>query len=328
MASQGAPINPEDRLFHLILALMSTSYGLTKEQILTTVRGYREDTEAGMARESIERRFERDKDALRDLGIPLEATIPPEDEGNNKNTLYRIPKGDYDLPEDIVFSGRDVALLNVAAAIWREGSLSREARVAALKIASFGIAIDENLLGFAPVISTRDPALTDLREAIDAGRMVEFDYLKPGEAAASTRHVSPWALVNHEGRWHLYAKEDSSDQAKTFLLRRIVSRIRTLPGQAEQSPAGVAAVALGELEDEFQRNVAALRVLEGSDAQAVLQARRGCTRAGDGLRVHYTDPAIFADELAALGSGVVVIEPETLRALVLERLETLVDAHG
>lgn len=328
MASQGAPINPEDRLFHLILALMSTSDGLTKEQILTTVRGYREDTEAGMARESIERRFERDKDALRDLGIPLEASIPPEDDGNNKNTLYRIRKGDYDLPDDIVFSGRDVALLNLAAAIWREGSLSREAHVAALKIASFGITVDENLLGFAPVISTRDPALTDLREAIDASRTVEFDYLKPGETAASTRRVSPWALVNHEGRWHLYAKEASSDQAKTFLLRRIVSRIRHRPDLAELSPQGAAAVALGELEDEFQRNVAALRVLDGSDAQAVLQARRGCTRSGDVLSVHYTDPAIFADELAALGPGVVVLEPEPLRDMVIERLQLLVNAHG
>lgn len=328
MASQGAPINPEDRLFHLILALMSTSQGLTKDHILTTVRGYREDTESGMARESIERRFERDKDALRELGIPLEAVIPPEDDGNNKNTLYRIPKGDYDLPADITFSGRDIALLNVAAAIWKEGSLSREAHVATMKLASFGILVDETLVGFAPVISTRDPALSDLREAIDAGYPVSFDYLKPGEAAPSTRVVSPWALVNHEGRWHLYGLEDASPHAKTFLLRRIVSRVRRHQAPLQPSPDGVAALALAELEEEFQRNEALLEVTEGSDAAAALLARRGAAREGAHLRVHYTDPAIFADELCAYGSEVVVIEPEGLRRRVIENLRVLAAHHA
>lgn len=328
MASSGAPINPEDRLFHLILALMSTGHGLTKDHILTTVRGYREDTEAGMARESIERRFERDKDALRELGIPLEATIPPEDDGNNKNTLYRIPKGDYDLPSDISFTGRDIALLNVAAAIWREGSLSKEAHVATMKLASFGIQVDETLVGFAPVISTRDPALTDLREAIDRGQVVSFDYLKPGQATPSTRVVSPWALVNHEGRWHLYAQEESGTRAKTFLLRRIVSRIRPQQAAALQGPDGVAALALAELEVEFQRNEALLEVAQGSDAAAALQARRGTTRQGGALIVHYTDPAIFADELCAWGADVTVIEPQSLRELVIKNLRNLAASHA
>jgi len=88
----GGGKTPEDRLFHLILALMSTTYGLTKEQILQSVRGYREDTERGLSRESLERRFERDKDALRELGIPLEVTIPLHDDGNTKTVCIGFPK--------------------------------------------------------------------------------------------------------------------------------------------------------------------------------------------------------------------------------------------
>jgi proteasome accessory factor B len=327
MSSPAATINPEDRLFHLILALMSTTHGLNKDHILNTVRGYREDSEAGMARESIERRFERDKDALRELGIPLEAIIPPEDDGNNKNTLYRIPKGDYELPPDIRFSSPEIALLNVAAAIWREGSLSKEARIAQVKLASYGLVVDEAMVGFAPIISTRDPALSALREAIDQGRVVEFDHLKPGDTAPTARKVSPFALVNHEGRWHLYGLEHTSMKEKTFLLRRIVSGITTLAEPAEPSPEDVARTALADLEAVWRRNVARIKTTPGSDAHAVLSKKPEAVVDASTITVHYTDLAIFAGELTAFGMDIVVLDPPELKELMRQHLELLVADH-
>lgn len=328
MATTSVNVNPEDRLFHLILALMATHNGLNKEQILTTVRGYREDTEAGMSRESIERRFERDKDALRDLGIPLEAVIPPEDDGNNKNTLYRIPKGEYDIPADIEFGPKDIALLNMAAAVWREGSLSHDAHNARLKIASYGVVVNEPLLGFAPIVSTREPALAPLRDAIERGVTVTFDYLKPGETKATTRVVSPWALVNHEGRWHLYAKEATSSRAKTFLLRRIVSSAVSSTAVAEPSPQNAGSVALNELQSLAAQQVATLAVTPGSDAYTALLARHASHGADDTLLVHYTDSDIFAEEIAAFGKDVRVLEPSELVTRVVAHLKALVKTHG
>jgi proteasome accessory factor B len=329
VASSLSTVNPEDRLFHLILALMATSQGLTKEQILTTVRGYREDTDAGMARESIERRFERDKDSLRELGIPLEALIPPEEDGNNKSTLYRIPKGDYDLPEDVVFSSRDVALLNLAAAVWREGSLSRDAKTAQIKLASLGALVDETLLGFAPILSTREPALATLREAIDKSVQVSFSYLKPGETTAITRTISPWALVNHEGRWHVMGHDSQSNQERTFLLRRIVSTVSPLGSTpAIPGPAGIADRALRELHDLYEKNTATLQVTPGTDAASSLRARAGTTSVEGSLVVHFTDADVFANELTSWGSDVVVLDPPELRHQVIANLEALVRAHG
>lgn len=328
MSTAPVSVNPEDRLFHLILALMATRSGLTKEHILSTVRGYREDTESGMARESLERRFERDKDALRELGIPLEATIPPEDDGNNKNTLYRIPKGAYDLPDGVEFTGRDIALLNLAATLWREGTLSKEAHIATRKLQSFGVSIEEPLLGFAPLISTRDPALTSLRDALEQAVQVEFHYLKPGEAAATRRQVSPLALVNHEGRWHLYSHETSSDQIKTFLLRRIVSSVTALPDAAIASSETVSSDALRDLEALYQEQVATLRVATDSDAWSALSQRPGTLSTGDTLQVHYTDAEIFAGELSSYGSDVTVVEPAGLRERVIGHLRTLVSDHA
>jgi proteasome accessory factor B len=329
VASSLSTVNPEDRLFHLILALMATSQGLTKDQILTTVRGYREDTEAGMARESIERRFERDKDSLRELGIPLEALIPPEEDGNNKSTLYRIPKGDYDLPEDVVFSSRDIALLNLAAAVWREGSLSRDAKMAQIKLASLGALVDETLLGFAPILSTREPALATLREAIDKSIQVSFSYLKPGDTTAAIRTISPWALVNHEGRWHVMGHDSLSNQERTFLLRRIVSTVSTLAATpAIQGPDGIADRALAELQEVYDKNTATLQVKAGTDAASALRARAGTESREGALIVHFTDAAVFANELTSWGSDVVVLNPPGLRNQVIANLEALVRAHG
>lgn len=328
MASALSSVNPEDRLFHLILALMATSQGLSKDQILSTVRGYREDTDAGMARESIERRFERDKDSLRDLGIPLEAIIPPEEDGNNKSTLYRIPKGDYDLPADVTFSSVDITLLNIAAAVWREGSLSRDAHIAQIKLASLGVVVDEPLIGFAPIVSTHEPALAVMREAIDKARQVSFDYLKPGQSVSSTRVISPWALVNHEGRWHVIGHEGATGKERTFLMRRIVSSARLLTGvEGIAGPEDIAQTALDELATLYSLQTARVRVAPGTDAYSTLLARSDDP--GDGfLQVHYTDIDILAEELTAWGSDITVLDPPELRTAVLANLAALVARHG
>lgn len=328
MASALSSVNPEDRLFHLILALMATSQGLTKDQILTTVRGYREDTDAGMARESIERRFERDKDSLRELGIPLEAIIPPEEDGNNKSTLYRIPKGDYDLPDDVSFTAIDITLLNISAAVWREGSLSHDARSAQMKLASLGAVVDEPLIGFAPIVSTREPALAVMREAVDKAVQVSFDYLKPGESSATTRTISPWALVSHEGRWHVVGHDSSADHERTFLLSRIVSSAKIVRGShAEPAPGDIAERALSELASLYDHNTAEVVVAPGTDASASLHARTGTVGEGT-LRVHYTDLTIFAEELTVWGSDVTVMGPPELRAAVIANLHSVVGNHG
>ena len=63
---------PEERLVNLVVALMATEQGLTKDTILTSVAGYREQTEARASKDALEKMFERDKESLRGLGIPIE----------------------------------------------------------------------------------------------------------------------------------------------------------------------------------------------------------------------------------------------------------------
>ncbi len=323
----GQAIRPEDRLFHLILALMATTQGLSKDSILATVRGYREDIESGASRGTIERRFERDKDLIRDLGIPIDTLTPPDGDSDNKLTLYRIPKTDYDLPDEWELTSQDVRLLNIAAAVWREGSLSSEARVTHLKLASLGIQMDEPLIGFLPVITARDPALDTLRRAIDEGVQVRFDYLTPGDTTPRTRTVSPWGIVLHEGRWHLLSLE-STGQQKTFLLRRIVSTVETLDHPSDPAPDGAVEAMTAELDDLYWSQEATVWVEPGSQAELELVHRAGSTRTATGVRVHYTDAKALASELAGFGPEVRVEAPAEVRDFHREVLDQVAGAHG
>jgi proteasome accessory factor B len=316
----------EERLFSLVLALLATETGLTKNEILSTVQGYRQRYKSGGDNANLERQFERDKDDIRDLGVPLETIDSPGDAGNNQTLRYRIPKGAYELPADVAFSPEETALLNLAAMVWREGSLSGESRRAVLKLRSLGVTADEPLLGYAPRIRLRDAAFEPLDAAIRKSQRVRFQYLKPGEERATDRDVIPLALVQYQGRWHLSAEELDGDR-KVFLLRRIIGGITT--GKTVTMPPGDhAADALAGLEEVWQRNVAELEVVPGSDAATRLANRDGAEVTGDRAVLHFVDVNILADELSGFGPEVLVLSPPALRDAVLERLRGVVAAHG
>jgi proteasome accessory factor B len=320
-----AAVPVEERLFSLVLALLATETGLTKNEILSTVQGYHQRYKSGGDNSNLERQFERDKDDIRDLGVPLETIDTPGDAGNNQTLRYRIPKGAYELPADVTFTPEETALLNLAATVWREGSLSGESRRALLKLRSLGVTADEPLIGYAPRIRLRDAAFDPLDAAIRRGVRVRFPYLKPGEERATERDVIPLALVQYQGRWHLSAERDG--ERRVYLLRRIVGPV--VAGRPTAVPPGDhAAEALAGLEAVWEANVAELRVEPGSDASTRLANRDGAEVAGDRAVVHFVDLNILADELSGFGPEVLVLSPPALRDAVIERLRGVVTAHG
>lgn len=311
-----------------MLALVATESGLTKTEILSSVRGYAQRYVAGGDNANLERQFERDKDDIRELGVPLETIEPLGEPGDNHNLRYRIPKGAYDLPEDVRFDSDELALLGLAAMAWREGSLSAESRRALVKLRALGIAADEPILGYAPRLRLRDAAFEPLQQAIDRRQLVRFDYLKPGEDRARAREVIPLALVQYEGRWHLTAEDLSTGASRTFLLRRIVGKV-SAGRAAPERPGDHVSRSLAELDEVWARGVADIEVRAGSDAAVRLAHRRGTAEIAPGiLRVHYVDLAILADELASFGPEVLVVEPAELRSAVIERLQRTVSDHG
>lgn len=319
----------EERLFSLVLALIATENGLTKSEILSTVQGYRQDFDRSGDNANLERKFERDKDDIRELGVPLETIAAPGDPGNNQTLRYRIPRGAYELPGDISFTPEETTLLDLAARVWREGSLSSESRRALLKLRSLGVTPDEPVIGYAPRVRVRDAAFEPLGAALERRQWVRFDYLKPGETSARARHVAPLALVQWQGRWHLSAREADTGAEKTFLLRRIVSRV-SITGKTYDFPlAGQKERAIAALEEIWRARTARVRVEPGTDAATRLLKRRDTVQLADGtLELHFADANVLADELAGFGPEVVALAPESLVDAVRSRLERTVADHA
>ncbi|WP_440711317.1 helix-turn-helix transcriptional regulator [Herbiconiux sp. YIM B11900] len=324
-----APVPVEERLFSLVLALLATEAGLTKAEILSTVQGYRQRYDPSGENTTLERQFERDKDDIRELGVPLETIDTPGEPGNNQSSRYRIPRTAYELPADIAFSPAETALLNLAAMAWQEGSLSRESRRALLKLRSIGVETSDPVLGYAPRIRTRDAAFGPLSDALSKRVTASFSYLKPGDPAARYRTVEPLALVQHQGRWHLKAVDQAVKEQRTFLLSRITGPVKLGRQPLPTDTGSYAASALEELDRIWEGNVAEIRVRPGTDAAVRLSRRRGASvEPGDRIRLHFTDANLLADELAGFGPEVRVIGPDTLVDAVVERLQAAIGRHA
>ncbi len=118
-----------ERLLGLVVCLLSTRRYLTAEQIRDAVPGYPEQDDL------FKRMFERDKEDLRELGVPLETGVNhPFDEDPG----YRIRQQAYELPE-LRLEADEAAVLGLAARVWRRAELAGAAAGALLKLRAAGI---------------------------------------------------------------------------------------------------------------------------------------------------------------------------------------------
>lgn len=318
---------PEQRLVNLVVALMATQHGLTKETILQSVAGYRQRSAAGVSKDALEKMFERDKESLRSLGVPVETIGDRLDPADLRNARYRIPSAEYAVPSDIEFTAQEVAVLAVAGAVWSRSSLSDDARAGLRKIRASGADVDEPVIGISPRLTVRTTAFSALQQALDDGRVVDFDYVKPGDAHARTRRVWPLALVEYEARWHLFGFDEQAEADRTFLLSRIAGSVRQTGGGFDPAlRVGAGARALAGLQRLAARQRAVVQVEPGSEA--ALRLRRRAETVGTAVGVHYVDVSVLADELASYGPEVRVLEPPRLREAVIDRLRGARDRHA
>lgn len=305
---------------------MATDQGLTKDTILSSVAGYREQAEAGASKDALEKMFERDKDSLRGLGVPIETIGDRADPEDLREARYRVPTAEYALPEDITFTPAEIALLNLAGSVWGAESLSADARSGLRKIRALGIPVDEPIIGYSPRIRLRDPAFPALQSAIEQARVVAFPYLRPGDDRPRRRRLRPLALVEYEARWHVFGDDVDLGAERTFLLSRIVGDVeitRERFDPARRENAGERA--LSGLEEVAATHTALLEVHPGTEAALRLQRR--AVPAEQGIRVPFVDVHVFADELASYGPEVRVVSPDVLRDEVVRRLEATLALH-
>jgi proteasome accessory factor B len=308
-----------ERLLSLVVCLLSARRYLTASQIRDAVPGYPESFDA------FKRMFERDKDELRELGIPLETgSNSPLDEEPG----YRIPRQAYGLPE-IRLEPDEAAILGLAARVWRRAELAGAAAGALLKLRAAGIDAEETTQpGIEPRLQTGEPAFGPLWQAVRDGRPVSFGYRAAGRSAAQQRHLEPWGVVNRHGRWYVAGHDTDRGEVRVFRLSRIDGPV------SFSGPAGAVTVPAGT---DVRETVRAWDTQPETRRTAVLRLRSG---AGFGLRqqatgqrpdpehpgwdlaeMPFSDVGWFGDHIASFGADVVAIEPADLREAVIGRLK-------
>lgn len=327
-------VRVDERLFSLILALIASRHGLTKDQILSTVYGYAPGYASGsspaaiQANASLDRMFERDKETIRDMGVVIETLTQLDDIDDNKIQRYRIAEDAYELPADVHFSPQEMALLELASSAWREGSLSAKSRHALTKLMSMGVTADSQLIGVAPRIRVNDRAFDALQAIQDAHGIAIFSYIKPGDTQARERTAAPLGLAQWRGNWFVLAFDTQANAERTFLLSRIVSDVRKLPNKTHEHDAEPFAARLTEeLEDRARGSEAVVEVASQTDAALRLGALYGHPIDGRVL-IPYADQDLLTDELVSFGNDVHVVEPPELVASVIAKLTLVLHTHG
>jgi proteasome accessory factor B len=207
-----------ERLLNLTAALLNAERLLSAEQLRERVPGYPND------KASFRRQFERDKDALRELGLPLTMEPLSHDSGGSQFG-YRIIPDDYYL-RDPGLAPDELSALHLAARVVRVEGLSGDDAQWKLGVPSkAGIPsqLPDDLDGTEAFVPANE-ALATIFSAIASGRTVIFGY------RGESRTVEPGQLSFRSGHWYLAGFDTVRNDDRSFRVDRMDTDVH--PGEA------------------------------------------------------------------------------------------------
>ncbi len=303
-----------ERLVNLTIALLEARRPMSFAEIRRRTTFYRQDDA-----ESARRMFERDKDDLRRMGVPVEVReIPFEDDVG-----YIVDRSTYEMP-DVALTPEEVAAL--ALALQASGGVPE--RLALAKLAARAPDPADLEAPADTRVSLDTDAVDELAEAVVRRMPLQFTY-RTANGQTGTRHVDPYAVVQRRSAWYLVAHDHDRAAQRAFRLDRIVGRPR---------PAGQE----GSFEPPTELDVAS--AVAGPDAEGVTvelavdpAARwavelRGAADTGRThgqrpvLRLEALDPVRDRSWLLGFGPDVEVLAPRDLREEVAASLDRVLRA--
>jgi proteasome accessory factor B len=312
-----------ERLMNLTICLLVTRHFISKDRIRSAVEGYRD-----LGDDAFDRMFDRDKEELRILGIPIE--VGAIEKGFEDEVGYRIRRDRFELPE-ISLEADEAAVVGLAARVWQHASLATATTQGLRKLRAGGVDVDESALSIIePQLATDEPAFDPVFEAVTTRRPIEFPHQRPGRGEPVMRHLEPWGIVSWHGHWYVVGYDRDRGAERMFRLSRIVGDVRFIgPADSYAPPPGLQLRRLAEsLAPPRPRESATVRVRAGTAAPLRRRASRS-RPVDDGwteLELAYASGQTLADELLSYGPDVVVVAPPEVRDSVVRQLSALAGA--
>ncbi|MGD8494608.1 MAG: WYL domain-containing protein [Gemmatimonadales bacterium] len=246
--------NPADRIskaqrwIDLIAALLGRRTPMTVDEIFEAVPAYRlkAGPEGTPDPASVRRMFERDKDELRELGIPIDSVKFRTNYGIDEEDGYVLPPAALYMPyvriveatsDEAARPAPDVARpaftrgeLELALAALREaagipGSPFAGATRSAYRKLAFDMdsaPAESGVRHLAPPGSTEiAAAVADLRDALRGRKRVEFSYRGLARGETTKRDVAPYGLFLDHGSWYLVGDDALRDARRVFHVGRM-----------------------------------------------------------------------------------------------------------
>lgn len=297
-----------ERLVNLTVALMRARRPVTLHDIRRTVAGYEQSDP-----EAARRMFERDKEDLRRLGVPVE-TVPLD--AFEAEWGYRIDRDRYAMPP-LDLSVEEVTALAVALHVAGDDA----SRLGFAKVAAR--APDPRATGTPRTqVEVGAGALDALADALLERRRVTFPYRTAG-GEESRRTVDPYGVAHRRGVWYVVGRDHDRDALRAFRLDRLTGAPRPSgPPAAFEVP--------GDLD---LRSLVAGPAVEGVDVDVAFapEVAWDATRRGepvgerpDGwqlVRFRGADPERLVPWVLTLGPDAEVTAPAEVRAAVVGRLD-------
>ena len=247
-------ITKAQRWLDLIACLLGRRTPMTVEQIFEAVPAYRRDAgpEGDPDEASVRRKFERDKDELRDLGIPIDTVEHRVNYGLDVEVGYQLRPGAFYMPyleileasvDDGPAGGEprsrgsseerpaftreelDIALEALAEAAEIPGSPLADATRSAFRKLAFdlGSPPDEPALlrVTPPGANELDETLRRINDALLRRKRIEFRYHGLARGEVTERDVAPYGLMMEEGTWYLIGHDALRDGIRMFHVGRM-----------------------------------------------------------------------------------------------------------
>jgi len=207
------------RILSLVTMLLEERRPVPFSEIREAFAGEYEGTD-----EAAERKFERDKGELLDLGVPLRFVQTEDGDG------YELDRAAYYLSGLELMPEETAVLLTAGAAALDSGAfpLAGYLKHALMKLgylfpgAQPGAAVRFHPDAGAAVGTSRE-GLPALWAALAGRKTVTFEYQSPHRPGVETRKVDPWGLAFRRGAWTLVGRCHLRGALRTFLVGRMRS---------------------------------------------------------------------------------------------------------
>ena len=302
------------RLLNVLLLLRNTSRPLTRAEIMRQVDGYDDDND-----DSAQRKFERDKKAIRRL-VKLEV-VEGED---GLEDSYTINDKETFMPE-IPLTGEERIVMHLASKAWGDLFIQQVANAGSLYS---GVAEEQTVRA---IFAANEKHFRELNQANIEHKVVEFDYFSRSSNEVKHRIVDPWTLALHDDHWYLYGRDHESNEPRLFRLTRIRSLITTTDqGISSPVPPDIDVAAIF---DEYQRTepeptVARIRVPVRECANLRIKCSKVLNEGDFDVLEHvYVDGYRLARQIALVADRAQVLEPDHLREQVDDIIKATVRSN-